>query len=241
MVHPSSISARQIGSSALPARLAAELDNGHERLRHNVAEFRGVLKHVSVQTDVRHSSTTMDECEQADFESQTISDLQRELQTVWADFKRERERASERERMLIAQMNAVRDSTKLYEELKVCVSVISVDLNLDLVAPEYTQVILEVRLGQQSEDEATIATLGANREITMGSAPFCNLQVNRNIGQVSLLCVLKAKGTVNNFPIILSQIGYPPFIPSLKQRGHAQKITVHFPEIGQLNTELIIT
>ena len=236
-VLPSSISAGETRVKGTSLKEAALMGDSF-RLRYNTNEFQQLLKHVAVQTDMHASALNSVDSggEQVDFESDSLAVLQAELRGLNEQMMREREKASERERILIAQMNALRGAHR--EEgatLIVRIRVLGVSIQIEGNS-EYDKVSLDV-----GNIEIPFGVLDKGEvKVKSGEGWFAEIQTDSGIVNLALVCIVRATGS-GKFPLILGEIGFPPFTPSLKEKGRNENITLHFPNLGDLYTELVIT
>ena len=117
MFHNSSISAQEWRTSSPSVRASSLMDPlSDNRIRYNLSELKGIVKHVGSQTDNTMASFgTSSAIELLGMKEHPDAHggLQQRLDLVTAELEIMRERVIEREHLLIAQMNAIRDQHQL--------------------------------------------------------------------------------------------------------------------------------
>ena len=220
------------------------------KLVYNTAELRGVVRHACTQTDPTFSvQKGIDEVQEVEEESKVHEDMIfLSNQVKW-----EKEKAAERERLLIAQMNALRDSEMvssdgIFEKFAVQVRFCGGSLSVSDLSSEYDRIKVDLRARDplqlnSSEDTQSIelGRIDANGHVEVAMTSE-SLALTRHYETLSITCTLRATSSVDDrISKLLGQASYPSFVPTMRTRRHPEKIMLVFNGIGELHTELAVT
>ncbi len=251
-MHRSSVSARVHEDIAHTLKHSATLDSlVDSRVRYNTAELRGILKHSSTQTDICSNMTPMmDEALQVDQIGLDPSDFENEIATTRALWESERTRFQQRERLLIAQMNAIRDKeseSQRESQVRVLLRCKSIAFNLRALDQVYDNVSWTIAALEFGRDDKVVGSAQSNGVVRKGSscevtAEQLELDLPRSAGQMKLLFRFLARSSENsktNFPLILGEWSSPLFIPCLKEDGTVETMLATLEEVGVASFELV--
>ncbi len=229
----------------------------------NTIELRGELVHTSSQTDaamIPSIQVGIDENTQADMDIVSESKAA-DISQLLASIENDKLRYMEREKLLIAQMNAIRNQ-HLYgdqelrldtsRDLSVNIVLSGGDLSMFQISPVYNRVRLDVRL-VEGMDQTRILASGKTKESPMIDSLVewtkhpLSLSVQERIGQITLVVSsfasssMQSDGKFRLYPILLGEWMSPPFIPSLKEKGKSFPMHALFGDLGFVNFELSIS
>lgn len=233
-------------------RHSATLDSlTDSRLRYNVAELRGILKHSATQTEVSVSIRPMvDEALQVEASGPLPTEIEREISELKSSWDSERTRFQQRERLLIAQMNAMRDmesESRNEEQVRVSVVCKSLELNLRVLDVSYDCVSWTISALEWGRDDKVIGFVQSRGVFRKGSSceltgEQLDLVLPKSAGQVSLLFRFIARSSDRSqlhFPLVLGEWMSPLFIPCLKDNGSTEVMLVTLEEVGVTSFELV--
>ena len=257
MIHQASISCSElVRKDCATNGSLTEQEKAARMLRYNAFEFRDLIKHISTQTEgVLHelgegsSSISTDAMFEVEVESVTIAALREEIRRVYQLIHREKERSGERERILIAQMNALRESEldhRMKEKLVLRFIIPTSAIDCERIPFESSIVWYSVNLVEVG-DSAQVISVGVSDDgrATHSKITFpdtwTSVQVSRLVGNVYFEIILFAKSDdATSFEVVLGRWVSPQFIPALKERGRSVAYTAHLGLIGALDIELTI-
>lgn len=253
-MHPGSISAQTREELSNNLRNAASLDPlVDSRLRYNAAELRGLLKHTSCQTMDTCVDTIflrLDQASQVDGLDISSLEFDSHLAELRSTLEAERCRYQQREKLLISQMNALRDAeSTIMSDVKIGLSISAKALEFDLSAiPEsYDRILWSISCLELGRDDRVLAVGNSNstirnkRFLEITTEPV-ELRVPRSAGQVSLFFrfLARSSGQSNaNFPLIIGEWSSPLFIPCLKDLGSIESFQVLIDEVGIASFDLV--
>ena len=253
-MHPASISAIRRDDVSHNLRHAATLESMVDsRLRYNAAELRGILKHTFTQTE---PSVGLKICERHDEELQVTSDgdelprLREEIKSLRLSLDSERCRFQQREKLLISQMNAIRDLGSGLESQEIVVmslSVKSFEFDLQSLPPVYDRVTWTVSCMESARDDRILAVAQSNYAVRQQSSlevmrDPCDVKAPRSAGQVTLHFRFLAQSSSADqpqFPLILGEWMSPLFIPCLKETGTVESMPVTLEGVGVATFDLV--
>ena len=253
MIHKSSVAAQEIRKRDLRDETSSDsIRTSALRLSYNSAEFRGSLRHQSVQTEVhRESLIGTDSSQQVDFTRDEIADLKDQLERHRLDLDVEREKSSDREKLLVAQMNAIRDHqmrTKAEEEFSIhlTVSVKRVGIGEAFIPSGYDQVwvILSGSDAGDSDECSRISRsemgLMTSNELRITQVPI-QLNVPKAAGQYTLYMKIHLGASDGSkYEVTLGECKFPTFVPCLKERGTSEIHKLQLASIGFIEAELTV-
>lgn len=252
VIHPSSISSRETWDQMRELHMAAARDEyGNARAIRNSAELNGRIKDASSQTDFTLSAST-GPC--ADEGIQVGVSDPAKIGEVIPCFQTERARYIEREKLLISQMNAIRNNSPnvgatTTSQTSIDIYVRGGQLSGFQLSLNYNRVRLDIRM-VEGMDLGRVLMSGRTTESSMVDSNVdwtkqpVRLYSPDSSGQVSLLVSLIVSAEtklVGMYPMILGEWLSPPFIPSLKVKGLPISLHAIFSDSGYLNLELIVS
>jgi hypothetical protein len=253
-MHPASVSARIREDVSHKLKHAMTLDSMVDsRLRYNAAELRGILKHIATQTDFCVSTPPkIDEGLQVEDSLTNSQNLERELFALRASWESERVRYQQRERLLIAQMNAMRDldvENQNEPHVRASLSCRSIEFDLNTLPSRYDRVAWTVASHDFTKDDKVIGIVESNNVLRRGSSvevtsEQIDLHFPRNTGQVSLHFRFLARSSdpsPGNFPLIIGEWMSPLFIPCLKDKETIETLQLNIEEVGVASFELVFS
>jgi len=255
-MHPSSVSAKERWTKSSDLRAAVALDPLVDaRIRYNLAELRGAMGHVGVQTDMSEvwvPKIVYDAPIQTETSEITRNEVRAQISDLVEQFASERERFVERERLLIAQMNALRDlqareNNRAADFIKFSLTLTAIEFDLSTIQLGYdvVEVIISVLRGGRRDDvvcisETTTLPITSDRGVKITTYPI-ELHGPRNTGQVSLMFLFTASSRTRElFPLLLGDQMSPPFIPELKEDGLIDRITLTLDRVGIAKVDLLV-
>lgn len=246
MIHSSSVSTQQITRPQVES-------SDDARLRLNAAELRGRVRSSASQTEfLRFISDSVDADVQADFPPELDTALEKRVLELSVALDRERMRAAERERILIAQMNGIRDqqveSRQLHsDEMTVSLTAIGAQIDCSRIPREYDVVWTVVSLVLAVDHEKTVAVIPSDKgviskdHVEFSESPVC-FRVPRDTGNVFLhVSVVADAVKIPVFRLILGEWGSPAFIPCLKELKRPESIRAPLPGLGHIDFELMLS
>lgn len=259
MQHISSISSSETRAGSMTIQAASKLEEySQSRFRFNAAEFKRSIRHSSTQTDPsndnRVTRPTIDKGDQADMMTSVITQLQDEIRNAYYELKKERERCADRERLLIAQMNAIRDQQAMEEKHLTETAKLVIACKQSDVEPKKIPVGLEVvglslvvnETGDSGSDGRYLGYARADvggiyrNGIEFGFESL-SIVIPRNASQCVVHFEFVAKSDdASQFPVVLGEWMSPAFVPSLKERGKAEILRAILPLIGTIDFELMV-
>jgi len=254
MLHRSSIAAREISLRDLHSDSSMQESRRFSScLAYNSAEFRQALRHQSVQTEMhRHHAGGNDRCIQVDLLAEGFQTLQDELDQIHTITSDERGKSSDREKLLVAQMNAIRDQQALsrsedgcFVDVKLTPS--SITIGESFLPAEYDEVwivLSGVEVGEGSQcSRVTTGDTGhiTGTEIVLSQMPLV-LRVPTSIG-LFILTASVHLGSHNGgkYELVIGKCTFPAFVPCIKEKGKSEFHRVPISSIGFLEAELVIT
>ena len=209
--------------------------------------------HSSAQTESSViNSVGVDEAMQIDATTAILEQLRDEVRVASAQLIREREKSAERERLLIAQMNAIRDqqliaSAAAESRLTLTFTSLVCDWDTGKIPPQYSAVFMSVLAVDTTEGENIIGS-SVLQQGQLSSAPRCwgevpfNMQLRTSTGQIFLKITFHAKSdNESDFPILLGEWNSAPFVPCMKEKGRSERFNVRLPLLGSIQLDLLIT
>jgi hypothetical protein len=255
-MHPASISAREHHASASKLKIAFSMDPiVDSRLRYNAAELRGILGHVAVQTEnsgLMMQKVVYDVSTQAVSDEDVLASSEERFERLLQQFSVERERMYDRERLLIAQMNALRDlhaqenlNPNVYAELKITVNKIEFDLSILPRGYDVLELMISVVLAGRrdrvlAQGGPMILTISSTKSVNVIRSPL-SIPISEQVGQISLLFDFKVSSKNHElYPLVLGEWVSPPFIPNLRERGEITSMLAVIDRVGLANIELLV-
>jgi hypothetical protein len=219
-----------------------------------VSEFRGNIRHAFAQTDIHYStSESSDVSIQVDTFSNQVVNLKSELDDLMDSICRERSRNANRERILISQMNAIRDQ-QLYDkngdadDVTIAVRITDTELRLDRIPRAYTAIRFQVKLLRRDDADESAFTIRKFEpcpiqdpvHLILPELPM-HFRVPHKCGQMSICFQFFASSEFepDMFDLFLGEWASPPFVPCMKETRKPEISRMIFPKFGVLDIEVV--
>lgn len=256
MIHSSSISRREIQTHSSLKDESNELHRRRpgDRYQYNISEFRDNIRHAFSQTDIHYStSESSDVSIQVDTFSNQVVDLTYEIGNLMDSLYRERSRNADRERILISQMNAIRDQ-QLYDkkgdadDVTIAIRITDTELRLDRIPRAYTAFRFEVKLLRRDDADESAFTIRKFEPCPIQHPPHLLLpelpmhfRVPHTCGQMSICFQFFASSEFepDMFDLFLGEWASPPFVPCMKETRKPEISRMIFPKFGVLDIEVV--
>lgn len=256
MIHSSSISRREIFTHSSLKDESSELHRRRtrDRYQYNISEFRDNIRHAFAQTDIYHStSESSDVSIQVDTFSNQVVDLTSEISDLMDTICRERSRNADREKILISQMNAIRDQ-QLYDkkgdadDVTIAIRITDTELRLDRIPRVYTAIRFEVKLLRRDDADESAFTMRKFEpcpiqhplHLLLPELPM-HFRVPHTTGQMSICFQFFASSEFepDMFDLFLGEWASPPFVPCMKETRKPEISRMIFPKFGVLDIEVV--
>jgi hypothetical protein len=255
-MHKSSISSaeQRLREPSISETSDLELRNeAIRRMRLNRLEFADKIKHSAIQTEPPDGSfrigiQTKDQWVQIDSDSEMLRKLQSEIREAYVQFDRDKARYSERERLLIAQMNALRDTQSdcSGSSLTILISFKGLNLERSRIPLEHRIITLETTIlnadGTQQILPVTVSSDGKIEQsgILPPSLPL-SIPVPHKTGLIKIhFRIIAASLNMAMFSTILGEWVSPPFVPCLKEKGSGENLRAILEGLGSMDIELAV-
>ena len=252
MIHSASVSCRQteirrsLESPILDSRAS------DSRLRINSSQLRGHISHAYIQTDLRFESFSgVDEGTQVDSMSELVGSMESEISDLRRELQSNATRCADRERILISQMNAIRDQ-QLYaksvtdDELVISVALVEIDLQVSANDHVLDTMYLIINLSDAETGAVHCSVQTETFALQMQTKQpsqrlVSTVRINRNVGQSNVGVMGYAFSTVDDsiFKVVIGEWTSPPFVPCLKETRNPERLNVLFPRMGAIVVELV--
>lgn len=253
-MHPASISAKIHEEWPNKLKHAVTLDClVDSRLKYNAAELRGIIKHTSCQTSdsfVNATCCRIDQASQVHALGPSPQELDFELDALRLTLEGERSRFQQREKLLIAQMNALRDmesATSSDIKTRLSFSAKSVEFDLSMLPEQYDRIEWSIACQELGRDDRVLDVVYSNSSFRIKSSVEITsdpieLHVPRAAGQVALFFRFLARSSGSSkslFPLIIGEWSSPLFIPCLKEQGSIDTVLATVEGVGVASFELV--
>ena len=251
MIHAASIASRETRTGAHLNESIHGINYSNLRLQYNSAQFRDRIVHSAIQTDLqRDCFDGVDADTQVNFLGEHIKLLQDELTNLYARLDSFTSRFAARERILISQMNAVRDQqlvekSKMADEITACLTFKTLEIDNSGSSPALDSAEFSVGVVDSSSDvmlsmvktDSSDFELIEKLEVRNLSA---HLKLRRGIGPVYLSIVGFAFSNLDKSlrKIVLGEWASPPFLPCLKDLHKPETLLIVFQGFGTVEAEL---
>ncbi len=251
MKHPSSISAKSIqGQDTLRTYTSSKSGNAQQdRFRYNQSEFREKLRHSAAQTEtcIRIPSGTHQSVQVGEI-NESVSAIHRDLAQAQRELQEVRTRCSDREKILISQMNAVRDkdladNERNVDKVTVTLRLMNCQFALENVPSDYETISVSAHAIEQESNESVIGlkrfkpmTLTReNPSIPLGD--FAKMVIPRNTAQMYLLFTVRASCR-SMYDMILGEFLCAPFFACMKELNKPECLQLSSHRGDRLEVEL---
>jgi hypothetical protein len=256
-----SVSSRETRDYHTSLRDAAKKDPTADiRIRYNTAEIRGQLKHSSSQTEdplLCGNKSPREQWTQSELDTRYDSPSSTtELLAVQSTLDLERRRFLEREKLLISQMNALRDQhiytdgelrLDLDSRMILTVTVTGGSFRDLSVPPSYSRCSLDVRIMESTKREC-IVSFSKTKSSSFSCPDFqwdaspLHLSVSRSSGPVVLWLVVvlsppDSTQKESNFPITVGEWISPPFSV---MTGTQRPFHAILDDVGYMNLDVSV-
>jgi hypothetical protein len=254
MIHASSISKKEV---TMPMSLKDSLNrvkDFDDKLKFNSLQLRGLVSQAETQTDLHIKDVTgVDADTQVNMLDDEIARLRSEVDRLLTSLESEVMRSGDRERILISQMNAIRDQQAIVRrrsetEISISVRFHHLDLNLKKLPIHADSVSFSVSAVDVLDEQVIFSKATDPKDIDQVSeselySVQLRLGVPQDTGKMYLLfsgCAFE-RGNDSAFKVILGEWASQPFVPSLKDLHQPEMLRVLFQACGIIDVELIFS
>lgn len=254
MIHASSISKKEVVVPRNLRDVSIRVRDVEDKFKYNTLQFRGLVSAAEAQTDVHIEDGNRVSAEtQVNLFDIEINNLKGEISMLQTQLENELIRSTDRERILIAQMNAIRDQQvvvqrRLEKAISITVRLYNFDLNLSRLPVICDCVSFSVSAIEAVDENPICSRITEFKDIDLiVESKLADIQVRtivpQDAGKMYLLFTGYAfkRGDDSCFKLVLGEWSTQPFVPCLKDLHKPEMFRILFPACGVIDAELIFS
>lgn len=254
MIHASSISKKEVVVPRNLRDVSLRVRDIEDKFKFNTLQFRGLVADAEAQTDVHIEDGDRVSAEtQVNLFDDEINNLKGTVNRLVSQLENELIRSTDRERILIAQMNAIRDQQvvvqrRLEKTISITVRLYNFDLILSHLPVTVDCVSFSVSAIEAVDENPICSRMSEPKDIDLiGESKLADIQmrtiVPQETGKMYLLFTGYAftRDDDSSFKLLLGEWSTQPFVPCLKDLHKPEMFRILFPACGVIDAELIFS